>query len=191
MFTNNYIAFRFNMFMGLMGTNGSNGVTNLVYGKSCVTVTGATNVLMSAVGQMAYIDIGRCMEGRCKALLTAKTSSYANTNGLYFGSGTTPATKEDYTLESPITSGLSIVNGDFHIENGVSGQYSISRDYVVTNTSENDITISEIGCFGGWPLGTSEYHQVLWERTVLSSPITIPAGESKAVTYKITFNQPS
>lgn len=112
--------------------------------------------------------------------------------GVYFGGGSTPATLNDYCLESPITSGLSVTNPTSPIEESGNGKYTLSASYLVGNTSESDINIWEIGFFGfvgRYKSSTYYKYDTLFERTVLTEPITIQPGESKIVTYKITFNQ--
>ena len=121
-------------------------------------------------------EIGVCMK---KAYCKIPSSS-----GVYFGAGSTPAQKTDYDLENMITSGLTITNGSFVSTNSGNGVYWYECSYIVRNSSENEITISEIGYYSA-----ADNYAVLMERTVLASPLTIQPGESKLITYKITFNQ--
>lgn len=113
--------------------------------------------------------------------------------GVRFGSGSTPATKSDYCLASPITAGLSFTNGSLIWDTSVPGKYVAKVSHIVTNTSGAEINIYEIGLFGTCHANTTAsspvYFRALFERTVLTEPITIAPGESKMVTYKITFNQ--
>ena len=112
-----------------------------------------------------------------------KASSY----GVSFGTGTTPATASDYCLES--------ILGTTQISASVPSTVSYSRvdtyeeysvTFGVTNKTADAITISEVGltiyC------SNSPYPYVLVDRTVLDTPITIPAGQSKQITYTIRFN---
>lgn len=116
------------------------------------------------------------------------TTGYTPVYGVYFGAGTTPATESDYTLESPITSGLKSTSGGLIFKENADGSQLWECSYILQNTSDADITINEIGIIT--PIGKSStvYYPVLMERTVLSSPINIPAGVAKLVTYKITTN---
>lgn len=57
----------------------------------------------------------------------------------------------------------------------------------ITNNNETDITIGEVGIV--YQTGSS--YSVLFERTVLESPITIPAGGVGQVTYTIRMNYPT
>ena len=110
--------------------------------------------------------------------------------GVSFGTGTTLASVSDYTLESRLTdnqisvstpSAVSFSRGDAYDE------YSVT--FGVTNKTANDITISEIGltAMPYSPSGGSNVYTLV-DRTVLDTPITIPAGQSKQITYTIRFN---
>lgn len=118
---------------------------------------------------------------------TVQSPGYSSA-GVWFGSGSTPATKADYKLESPIESGLSITNPTRYtfVDSGDKWEYSAS--YVLTNTTAADINIYEIGVVTLVGIGSSKYHHVLMERTVLTEPITVPAGGAKLLTLKLTQN---
>ena len=114
-----------------------------------------------------------------------------NSLGVVVGSGNAPATKADYKLENIITSGLKSVsstNATDALDNGVENIKAI----ILQNTTETDITISEVGligmCYSG--SGDSYYKYLMVDRTVLDVPVTIPAGESKAISYSIRINWP-
>ena len=99
------------------------------------------------------------------------------------GTGTTPATENDYNLEAEAT-GLSC-------DSAAPSTNTTSNDiktYTATfsNTSANDITVTEIGFFC-FSYDGGSYHNVLLDHIILSTPITIPAGESKAITYELGF----
>ena len=137
---------------------------------------------------------------RCQAIKATQTSSASNTladilvaPGVYFGTGSTPANKSDYTLETPITSGLTITKGTPFLSQN-NGIYTYQAAHALANNTEAEINIYEIGLFlpidsGNGSTSALMWHNVLMERTVLIEPITIAPGEAKLVTYKITFNQ--
>ena len=185
MFTNNYIAYRHNFFFSMFSTGTSGGVT----GKKVKDATGASFSMYSQSSGRGS-DIGCCMAtANCQAIPTSKESSESSVDyGVYFGAGSTPATRDDYTLESPITSGLSISTTNKVISNDGNGKYTVSAFYVVKNTTSEDLNIYEMGCFTPIMKASSEYYAVMMDRTVLSEPITIKAGETKVVTYSIVFN---
>ncbi len=116
------------------------------------------------------------------ALSTLATTS---TNGLGYivlGNGTTEPTPEDYRLESQITTNLSC------------DSVSVSRNTTVktytatfSNSGTSDITVTEVGYVSRIIYKYSNYDDFLMDRTVLDTPITIPAGESRTVTYELSF----
>ena len=115
------------------------------------------------------------------------SATFSNTNGICLGSGTTPATVNDYNLESRITSGLSASVAQSNDENN-DPVYIIA----ITNTSNEAITIAEVGMIGQLYQGTNNSStMVLYERTVLDTPITIEAGGIGQVTYTIRMNYPT
>lgn len=193
MFTNNYIKFQKDRFEQ---SHNCDAVTRLV------NADGSTQ--NAYVRYFVCTDIGGWMKtARCKKIFGTVSSSTLNDNtypGVYFGTGSTPATKSDYKLESPITSGLTITNPSAlaWTEDG-NGKYTASADFVVRNETESEINIYEIGLFTPFSYNynyttinsSMPVDYALMERTVLTEPITIAPGESKLVTYKITFNQPT
>lgn len=123
------------------------------------------------------------------ALVVRETDVVFNSGaaGIVLGSGNTPPTIDDYCLESMITSGLSpktIISND---ENG-----DLKYTITMTNTSQNPITIGEVGIMSKVYTGanTNTSNIVLMERTVLEEPITIPANGVGVVTYITGFAVP-
>lgn len=110
----------------------------------------------------------------------------------FFGSGTTTPTIDDYRLEGAIAMNCteSHVVETSYAEDGTSATRKIT--YTITNNNDEPITIGEIGIFvcACWCTGYYKYtsYPYLYERTVLESPITIPAGGVGQVTYSITEN---
>lgn len=108
------------------------------------------------------------------------TGGITGYEGTRFGSGTTPPTGNDYRLENDIgesitvatPSAVSVTETDTYIE------YSATFGV----TAKETVNISEVGLFMG--------SFIMVERTVLDTPITIPAGQSKPITYAIRMNYP-
>lgn len=120
-------------------------------------------------------------------------STTMNTDGIKLGSGTNPPSASDYTLQAPISSGLSVsVMASMGIDNGIP-----FTEYMLTihNTSSADITIGEIGYAQGMvsssDQGSTNYTRryFLWDRTVLSSPVTIAANDYATIRYKLTSTE--
>ncbi len=109
--------------------------------------------------------------------------------GTFFGTGTTPPTRDDYKLESPITDGTLYSSVQTAPVQGFDEDHA--RLYVtheVHNTGTEDITVSEVGIFGC--ARDSSNVIFLLDRTVLDTPITIPAGGQKSVTIAVRFDYP-
>ena len=117
-------------------------------------------------------------------------SSGITANGVSFGTGTTPATSSDYWLESALGStqiSVSTPSAVSFSQFDTYEEYSVT--FGITNKTAEAITISEVGLTALTNMGTSEdYCYVLVDRTVLDTPVTIPAGQSKQITYTIRFN---
>ena len=106
--------------------------------------------------------------------------------GTWFGTGSTPATVDDYMLESPIKDGsltfnnataITVADNSDHLLCGIT--------YSVTNTGETDQAVSEIGVFScDTDSGTTI---TLLDHTVLAEPIVIRAKQTVPITYEIKF----
>lgn len=123
-----------------------------------------------------------------------------SSEGIALGSGDTPATENDYTLASQITSGLSVtVNpgsyGAFSTSyDSDNDEVSLYCDVTINNTGSSAITINEIGRFQrfycsdtkGDPVSSTTKSTML-DRTVLETPLVIQAGESAVLRYEYIF----
>ena len=112
---------------------------------------------------------------------------FSTTSGYVVGSGTKPATLDDYKLESRIMSGLNSICSVAPDENN-----NPCCVYTITNVSDGPITIGEIGIYstGYTRIGNSSPCTILIERTVLETPITIEPGGVGQITYTIRMNYP-
>lgn len=110
--------------------------------------------------------------------------------GVIFGTGTTPPTIDDYYLSGNlITSFTALTSVNVLIDDD---GCTFTTTYTLTNTSENDFTVGEIGIMcNPASTGSAAASKALYERTVLDTPITIPAGGIGVVTYTIRMNYPA
>lgn len=121
------------------------------------------------------------LDSTFKSAGTSFSTSYSS-YGFVVGSGRTPASVDDYCLESLITTAgrLSVVQSTD--ENG---------NYVwvgtFTNHATTPITIGEFGIAMNCYYKYTTYVVCLVERTVLDEPITLGAGESCFISYKVGF----
>ena len=118
-------------------------------------------------------------------VLTSTTSS----GGVILGTGTTTPTLDDYCLSGDMITTFTYsknvtVTSD---ESGV----TITALYTITNTGSSAFTIGELGLIAATYSSTSTSNKCLVERTVLDTPVTIPAGGVGQVEYTITFNLPT
>lgn len=113
-------------------------------------------------------------------------------SGVQFGSGKTPATADDYKLESQITSGLTVANPGNISRSCDDDGIHMSCTFGVKNADTKPVEISEIGMVASFNTSGSSYSgYFLVERTVLETPIVIPVGESRQITYTISFRYPT
>ena len=111
-----------------------------------------------------------------------------------FGSGNNPATPNDYTMDFITGLTATVVKSVDNDDNGASS----TAVFTITNTNSNEVTISEVGIFSSLytrltpdAVGASGSVPFLMERTVLDTPVTIPAGGVGQVTYTIRRNYPT
>lgn len=115
-----------------------------------------------------------------------RVSSNINSEGVYFGSGTTPASEDDYTLESLIGSGLTVTQSNTSIfEEGKMKRRCV---YTLTNTSSSNITVGELGVVSLAYSGSGSQTYFLWLREVFG-PVVIPPGSSQAITLTIVSDR--
>ena len=114
-----------------------------------------------------------------------KFAATANSEGVSFGTGTTPPTVNDYSLEAIISSGLTVATPSVTTVTQTDSYLEATVTFGVRASVET--TITEIGYKMACSIPSST-DTFLIDRTVLDEPITIPAGQSKQITYTIRFN---
>lgn len=110
--------------------------------------------------------------------------------GLSVGTSDTAATDEDYILGATITSGLSgVITNSHGMDND--DPYVIFN-VVLSNSTTSDIIVKEIGykqnVYGATSAGATSglgNNTVLFDRTVLDTPLTVPARGNAALQYKL------
>lgn len=122
-------------------------------------------------------------------------SGSLTSSGVVFGNGTIPPTVNDYTLSGERVTGLSAASSLQRIDEG-DGKVAIICNWLITNNNENAVTIGEVAyleSIGGYkPDSTSTLSgNFMVDRTVLDTPVTIPAGGVGQVTYTIRMNYPT
>lgn len=132
------------------------------------------------------------------ALVTSITDSGSSaTVGVAFGSSDTPATDEDYTIGSIISTLSGTVANAVTSYDSDAQKYKVYINYTLTNTGSESITIKEVCRFnyvfpasaiGQQASSFGTQKSVLIDRVVLDTPVTIAAGESGIVRYETFYN---
>lgn len=104
---------------------------------------------------------------------------------LVFGSGDTTPTVLDYDLAADESANLTLVG--MNSINYASDRMEIVFPYTATNNTASDIELKEVGIVKKVTTTNGVYADVLIAREVLSSPITIAAGETKTINYTWTM----
>lgn len=115
-----------------------------------------------------------------------QTSDITRYGGVAFGTGTTPPTLDDYCLSGDMIAG--IVASCVFQENSDDSGCTLTMVYTIVNNNSSEITIGEVAAFCGSGGSTKGF---MLERTMLDSPVTIPAGGVGQVTYTIRMNYPT
>jgi hypothetical protein len=102
-------------------------------------------------------------------------STYPSDQGFYIGvgTGTAPPTRDDYRLANKIAEAYASAAVDED-----AGVITLSAAF----TFSTGQTITEVGL--EWLVGYNPSYRMLCDRTVLSSPVTVPAGATLSVAYR-------
>ncbi len=153
----------------------------------------------STDGTIRYLKLkgttGNAGIGMVPWIMPTVVVANSSSNGIRLGTGTTAPTENDYALESIIASGMTatVITSSARVNGNIETIFAVT----VTNTSTSDITIGEIGYYGVQPMYTSEgstassNSTIMYDRTLLNAPVTIGAGDSATINYRITANENS
>lgn len=107
----------------------------------------------------------------------------SSSSGVIFGTGDIAPTLDDYTLSGNVISGISMTSSKSSVGKEEDAEYaSFTTVYSITNNNTEEVTVREIA---------SMVYGCIVDRTVLDTPITIPAGGIGQVTYTIRMNYPT
>lgn len=113
---------------------------------------------------------------------TLKTSSGTqNSSWLIIGTGTGTVSENDYCLFNQDSTCTCVSASSSTTSN-------LTKEYTATfqNNSESNVTITETGIVAYVTIGDNT-HTVLLDHTLLDTPVTIPAGETRTITYVWSF----
>ena len=119
-------------------------------------------------------------------------TTLGSNGGVVFGTGNTPPAIDNTTLSGNLISGFSY-SKNVTTERG-DGGVTFTALYTVTNNNAEAITISEVAIIANlteYNTSPDTHLKALVERTVLDTPVTIPAGGVGQVVYTITLNLPT
>ena len=151
--------------------------------KQCINVNGNMSQCASNTNGVSIKLLGT---GNSPSLEKACTSLISGGYGVAFGTGTTPPTVDDIKLSGDFITGLSCSAATSY--DWQDGYVDFIGIYTLTNTTAADITIGEVALM----CSTSQYdYPVMFERTVLDTPVTIPAGGIGVIDYSIKLPIPT
>lgn len=137
------------------------------------------------------LHIGREYDIASVPSLYRMKQGLSGSGGVIIGTGTTPPTLDDYYLSGDLITGYTYSAAVSNTYDG--DRVTITALYTITNTSAADFTVGEIGLIANLYQynDASGDKKALLERTVLDSPVTIPAGGVGQITYTITIEYPA
>lgn len=158
------------------------------------SITGAAKQTYSSTAGDALkfgVDVTSNSSWPSLGVVLTSTSSGAG-GGVIFGDGNTPPALTDTKLSGNM---ITTINATRVITKEASdNSASLTVIYTLTNTGSSPITIAEVGVIWN-ATSNNNYSQAeykgLLERTVLESPVTIPAGGIGQVTYTISMEAPT
>ena len=114
-----------------------------------------------------------------------------NAAGISVGRSTDEGSDDDYQLHDPITSGINVAVTNTYVGTDTPGEPYLRYHLTITNTTDEPITIGEIGYKQNVRAvsgpGRTDYTTVtmLLDRTVLDNPITLAGRDAGVIVYKI------
>jgi hypothetical protein len=144
-----------------------------------------TNVYTAPVQQMMFTKPYAGILSQASTPRELRVGSNSALIGYYpnfvVGSGTTPVTADDYKVEKEIVSGLACEAVTASVDEAT---HTVVFRKTLRNTSEENITISEVGLTGA-VRANSTASQALIYREVLQAPVTIAPGDSATIRMAI------
>lgn len=182
MLTNNFkkILFKYIFGFSTIGSDTEYPPSEYSDKPTLISISGS-NCPIDATNQYVLRDI---WFSHRNSLSTLSTNPTDGRGYIILGNGTTEPTPEDYCLQSQITENLSCDSVSV-------SRNTTTKTYTATfsNSGTSPITVTEIGYVSraGYGANPIAYDNFLMDRTVLETPITIPTGESRTVTYELSF----
>ena len=186
MLTNNFKKILFKHIFGFSKTSG-NVVPEADFSDNPTLISISGSNCPISIGRSTYtLTLRDIWHATANSLSTIATSPIDGLGCIILGNGTNSGeSPEDFRLESQITTNLSCDSVSVS-RNGTVKTYTAT----FSNSGTSPITVTEVGYISRIPYTFTldlVYDNFLMDRTVLETPITIPAGESRTVTYELSF----
>ena len=140
-------------------------------------------------GQSKTVFYSKYLTDAYSLLNKVKTNLSTTTSGVLFGTGDTPASLDDYKLAGNVIRNIAAtINRTYSYSEA---QQSLKTIYTITNNNTGEITIKEVALQAEFYSTNGVTRGCIIDRTVLDTPVTIPAGGIGQVEYTITFNLPT
>ena len=194
MFTKNYYKLLGRCFAGAGGT--SLDSSDLAAYNSEITF--GKGYINSAESYIAKLQT---LMNTCKLKSKSSYNSYftseSDAKGVIFGNGNTAPTINDHALAGDHLT-TATITPSFSYTRDTDGITSICQ-YTILNNGTDAFTVSEVGLAIPWygkkttdnSSSSGKYYPVLIERSLLDTPVTIPAGGVGVVTYTIRMDYPT
>lgn len=117
--------------------------------------------------------------------------SFSNTPqryGIFFGSGSTEPSEDDYTIETPLNNtfiNATILPSAVNVWNTYDGAVVVDTTFNVQNKLSSEVTISEIGLFSYPGSIIKGLKSIMIDHTLFESPVTFAANETKPILYRL------
>lgn len=159
----------------------SNSFTNVSDNASSFIFRGCTGTDITMSYNSLISNIATDVNSATPDMAASPSSSSGLFWQLYIGTGTTPPTEDDITLEAPVAFTCPVAP---QISRG-DNQTTLLITYTFTNNTEETKTITEIGLCARVLKATLNNPAVLFNRRLLDTPVAMNAGDAYAFTFRI------
>lgn len=148
--------------------------------------------ITNVAGSTRFMSGSICTSNDFPYSIKATPTTNWAASGISIGSGDRTPTKDDYVLQSTITSGVSLTLTGTKAGCDAPGVPYVEYRITVTNTGSSAVTIREVGykqdirCVDFPGSSSTPVSTVcLIDRTVLETPVTIQAGDAGVICYRL------
>lgn len=173
MFTKN-----FKKLMSLYLLNGNESGTSQYTYPISTTLTSLDGTVITTQASSSSYERYSLVYALSDTLSTEETNMFAY---LAIGIGTGTVSDDDYQLFES-TSGCTCVSASSNTSANLTKIYTATFQ----NNTSADITVTETGIVAK-PFLYNNFFEVLLDHTLLDTPVIIPAGESRTITYEWAF----